>query len=64
MKALRLEELLVCQMSLRKRCSKADQCWLFEIELAIDEITSGESNTHTACVEAWAHRYILESSAA
>lgn len=53
----RLEQLLVAQMELRRH-PHANPGHLFEVERAIDELTDGWPNAHTACVEAWVAGYI------
>jgi hypothetical protein len=36
---------------------------LIEIDFAIAEITGGEPNAHTACVEKWVHELLMGTPA-
>lgn len=63
MNALRLEALLVVQMSLRHHPHQ-NAGHLFEIERAIDEIQGGCSCSHTETVELWATQYLISVGAA
>lgn len=59
----RLEDLLTCAMQLRNEDPKIHRHDLIEIEFAIAEITGGEPNSHTACVEKWVHERLAGSAA-
>lgn len=58
----RIEALLVVQQQLRHH-PHANPGHLFEVERAIDELTGGESTSHTETVERWACAFLAAGAA-
>lgn len=61
MRAADLEILLMAQ--LRLRAAHNDRLMEFETETAIEEVNSGESNSHTQTILNWAHTFLARSAA-